>query len=543
MIVLRVLVSLYFVAEAVHGTSTTPAPIEYRKASRTCCAISDSSSSPGCAMTNLVAGWVLQIAFSPSYPNRFPIDRMCSWSIRCRKEHRIRLEFRDFYLIMPVERGCVDQSVLIWSPLTNRQMGPFCGNSGLPNIVSAGNLLVVKLKSEIPVSGENYRGFTMAFKETSEDPTIELQIPNWHSNDAIRLDEPALVAAINRLQPHPSGVTVLPSTRPARTGNFGNRTRNNPLRPPPRRRTPPRRAEVPSFARSNGGISNGRNVYGQNQRTNLGIANYNRPQNKRKTKKSTLPLKLEVLIGIGVGGVVGIAFIIFLICCINRKCKDNKNKEPEAAAQANNIQLSEREVERVSGYDADRGSSSAPSASQHTHRVTQPSPDTHKKHVHRENKAYVPDNTYSSYPPAYPYPNPPIYNSMPPMVDPSLAYQQGYPNNYGQVGMYGNLSQQVHTPPPVMLYDTASGAIFNSSQLQVVPPNIQPIPDTTIQHPDTGRSCTIPSTRDRTRPRKARRTRKSATLNQERTQRSTKQKPTEPSARNRPKRRRQKKRR
>nr|XP_026689506.1 uncharacterized protein LOC100179045 isoform X2 [Ciona intestinalis] len=515
MIALRVLVSLYIVAKAVHGTSTTPAPVEYRKASRTCCAISDSSSSPGCAMTNLVAGLNLQIAFSPSYPNRFPIDRMCSWSIRCRKEHRIRIEFRDFYLIMPAERGCVDQSVLIWSPLTNRQMGPFCGNSGLPTIVSAGNLLVVKLKSEIPVSGEDYRGFTMAFKETSEDPTIELQIPNWHSNDAIRLDEPALVAAVNRLQPYPSGVTVLPSARPGRTGNLRNRTRNNPLRPRPPSRRPTR---------------------------------YNWPQNKRKSKKSTLPLKLEVLIGIGIGGVVGIAFIIFLICCINRKCKDNKNKQPDVVASANNIELSEREGERASGYVADRGSSSAPLASQHTgHRVTQPSPDTHTKHAQRENKAYVPDNPYSSYPPAYPYPspNPPIYNSMPPMVDPSLAYQQGYPNNYGQVGMYGTLNQPVHTPPPVMLYDTASGAIFNSSQLQVVPANMQPIPDTTNQQPETGRSCAIPSTRDRSRPRKMRRTRKSATLNQERTRRSTKQKPTEPSAtaRTRQKRRRQKKRR
>lgn len=55
---------------------------------------------------------------------------------------RIRLEFRDFYLIGPGDDGiCYSQGVVIKAPLADREMGPHCGNAGLPTIISTGDCL------------------------------------------------------------------------------------------------------------------------------------------------------------------------------------------------------------------------------------------------------------------------------------------------------------------------------------------------------------------------------------------------------------------
>ena len=59
--------------------------------------------------------------------------------IQCQFGYQVRLEFRDFYLIGPGKDGhCSDQYVMVESPLTGHTMGRFCGNSGIPTIVSAG---------------------------------------------------------------------------------------------------------------------------------------------------------------------------------------------------------------------------------------------------------------------------------------------------------------------------------------------------------------------------------------------------------------------
>uniref|UniRef100_H2ZLC7 CUB domain-containing protein n=1 Tax=Ciona savignyi TaxID=51511 RepID=H2ZLC7_CIOSA len=543
---MKQLLILVFIPGIWCSTTLAP-PIEHRKDTETCCAISDSTSSPRCSLTNLVASPVFQLALTPNYPNRFPIDKLCAWTIRCRKEHRIRLEFRDFYLIKPAVGGCVDQALTIWSPLSNLDMGPFCGNSGLPSIVSAGNLLVVRLKSEIPSSGEEYRGFTMAFRETSEDPTIELKAPNWHSNKNLRLNEAQLIARINSLQPR-----AAPTIPPARNNGAilpnaaqgtirspppSNRSQNNrPRRPngigtrPQRPNRPSGNDNAPTFARSpnqQGQRNRPRqpSLYGPNQRTRVVITG-NR-NNKPKENKSSLPLPIEVLVGIGIGGVVLIAFLIFLLCCIRRNCKQRK-KTPENEVSTPNTE--------PTSVDTGRGTS-IPSSVDHPDSV----PRREQGYKKNDNHAYVHDNSYLSYPPVYT--NPHGHGSLPVTGGHNPMYQQQppYAHNYGQYGGYATMPQQA--APPVMLYDPATGSMFNSMQLQVIPPNYQPAQEpVSVPVPvvDNGRNCAIPATRDRSRPK---RSRQSRTSTQQRTQRTSKAKSKDAPERNRSKRRRTKRRR
>lgn len=76
-------------------------------------------------------------------------------------------------------------------------MGPYCGLQGVPTIVSTGNMLFVDLKTEIPVTSDNYQGFKFAFKVTEESSSYELR-PDNSLDDIIMTIDPA---TLNLLSP------------------------------------------------------------------------------------------------------------------------------------------------------------------------------------------------------------------------------------------------------------------------------------------------------------------------------------------------------
>ncbi|XP_039268252.1 uncharacterized protein LOC120343186 [Styela clava] len=171
--------------------------INGRKDASTCCKqLPNSSFSSDCQTSYLWADIDEKYAYTPGFPNQFPIQRLCKWGIYTRPGKRIRLEFRDFYLIGPGDDGmCYSQGVIIKSPLSKLEMGPHCGNAGLPTVISAGNYLEVDLVSNIPMTSENYRGFKMSFIETVETPSPQLRPPNWGNGEPLTAD-PAVVEKI-----------------------------------------------------------------------------------------------------------------------------------------------------------------------------------------------------------------------------------------------------------------------------------------------------------------------------------------------------------
>ncbi|XP_076810173.1 uncharacterized protein LOC143452915 [Clavelina lepadiformis] len=487
---LSVLSLTFLVLEA--GSSFTKLGNSYMKNPDTCCSTDPANPAKNCKLTSLVATQYEQLAYSPGFPNRFPIQRECIWTVQCRERHQIRVEFRDFYLIGPDRTGsCVDQFVIVKSPLTGFQMGKFCGNSGLPTIVSASNILVISLRAEIPQSSENYRGFVFAFREAHETPNPELRPANWNNDGTFSLDYKGIANLLFKLTPTdatypdatPKTTTLEITSRPPNI-----RTSTNPpggiskaLKPvtPLRKPTRPTRRPVTPFRRPITPYKRPVIPSRRPPRLDEREKSYYPGPNKDKNKKQP-GLQVEIIAAIAVGGALLFAIIIIAACKLGQICRRrNKSKEISSpTGYGNNIPMSA--VEPV--YSADN---------QAFKEFPQPGQETDQAaNGQYPNNGIATENPYQLYPQ-----QPPQYMQGQPYYPP--PYNPAYP---GSVEMVGNPSQTAYfpnggvfshdsnvpgnnVPQQACHYDATTGVIINPMYIH---PNTG-----TVVNPPNGTTTTV----------------------------------------------------
>ncbi|XP_039255123.2 uncharacterized protein LOC120331987 [Styela clava] len=273
----------------------------------------------GCGNIVIKAEARTKYATTPGFPNAFPGDANCVWAIHSNPGKRIRLEFQKFYLLQPVDGNCEYHYVIVKSPFTLFSMGPYCGESGLPTIVSTGNLIYVELHTIVPVTTDNYQGFKLAFKETLESSSYELR-PDNSDGDVIMTVDPDTMDVISptaapTTTPRTAKSTTkswrfVPSRRPLL--NTKNRPAARP-RPRPRPQSPStRRPARPSFVN-----------------TNNKVVARNTPSTKIVRPKSKQPvIKIEIIVAIAVGGLVAVAIIIMIaLKMMTKKSSSDENRK------------------------------------------------------------------------------------------------------------------------------------------------------------------------------------------------------------------------
>ncbi|XP_039269004.2 uncharacterized protein LOC120343998 [Styela clava] len=273
-----------------------------------------------CRPTRLSATQFQQSIVTPNYPKAFPADLFCSWEIRTMPGRRILLDFRNMHLIGHIGDDCVSQRLIIRSPLTGLSVGPFCGYDGLPNIVSAGNLLIVELQSPHPTNGKEYKGFQMVYTETVQATSPGLRPPEW-SNGMFLEYSPTVRTKPSRYKP----------TQKINTNNAEKlpTTKKPPSKPKePKNKTPKEKDRVMSN-------SNGPWNYPPAVRPYIPprVPTRIRPEDKEDS------MGTEAIVGIIVGGIVAIAIISVVVAKLSyyRSNKEKKRAEQEAE-DARNMQ-------------------------------------------------------------------------------------------------------------------------------------------------------------------------------------------------------------
>ncbi|XP_077969632.1 tolloid-like protein 1 isoform X2 [Styela clava] len=170
--------------------------------------VARSTPTSGCGNIVTKAEARTKYATTPGFPNAFPGDANCVWAIYSKPGKRIRLEFQKFYLLPPFDGNCEYHYVIVKSPFSLFSMGPYCGELGLPTIVSTGNLIYVELHTIFPVNTDNYQGFKLAFRETLESSSYELR-PDNSDGDVIMTVDPDTLDVISP--------TAAPTTTPSRS--------------------------------------------------------------------------------------------------------------------------------------------------------------------------------------------------------------------------------------------------------------------------------------------------------------------------------------
>ncbi|XP_048237900.1 cubilin-like isoform X1 [Haliotis rufescens] len=123
----------------------------------------------GAALTGMTG-----VVTSPNYPNNYPHQRECEWTITVPSGNQILLNFTDF--AMEYHPNCNFDYVEIrnggysTSPLSGR----YCGSSTPPSIVSHSNQMYIKFKSDASFSA---RGFMISYDGTATGCGADLTTP------------------------------------------------------------------------------------------------------------------------------------------------------------------------------------------------------------------------------------------------------------------------------------------------------------------------------------------------------------------------------
>lgn len=269
---------------------------------------------------------------SPAFPQPFPGDSKCIWAIYAENGKRIRMEFQVFKLLPSVLGKCEHHYVIVKSPFSSHSMGPFCGEIGLPTIVSTGNLIYVELHTVKPVDTDNYQGFKLAFKVTVESSSYELRADNSADDDIVTVDP----ATMNILSPTAPTAVVRSNRSPRPT--------TKPWRFRPSRRSPTQ------VRRTNYGASRRRPV----PTVRYPAISY---RNKLQSAESRVimptpeaaTVNIEIIIAIAASAVVAIVIVITIAVLYTKK----RNRKPadEASRSGNECNPKiEKQIPEVKAY-------------------------------------------------------------------------------------------------------------------------------------------------------------------------------------------------
>uniref|UniRef100_H3AL84 Ovochymase 2 n=1 Tax=Latimeria chalumnae TaxID=7897 RepID=H3AL84_LATCH len=95
---------------------------------------------------------------SMHYPKLYSNLANCHWVIHAPENHVIKLEFQDFE--MEQSANCIYDSLTVYDMAENNQIANMCGDTIPPPVLSSGNVMVIKFKSD---SNEVFRGFRAVF--------------------------------------------------------------------------------------------------------------------------------------------------------------------------------------------------------------------------------------------------------------------------------------------------------------------------------------------------------------------------------------------
>ena len=111
---------------------------------------------------------------SPEFPNNYPNDKTCYWTITVPFGFSLTLNFETFEVSInpaPCQYDYVE--IRDGGDRTSKLLGRFCGNTLPGNITSTGNQLFVKFHSDSSVSR---KGFSAFFKKGKNNNVI----PGYH---------------------------------------------------------------------------------------------------------------------------------------------------------------------------------------------------------------------------------------------------------------------------------------------------------------------------------------------------------------------------
>lgn len=89
---------------------------------------------------------------SPSFPERYPVSKECTWEIIVPPHYRITLNFTQFDLEGTQKLSeCDYDSVTVYSKMDEhnlRRHGTYCGSTNVPLITSEGNAMRIEFRSD-----------------------------------------------------------------------------------------------------------------------------------------------------------------------------------------------------------------------------------------------------------------------------------------------------------------------------------------------------------------------------------------------------------
>ncbi|NXA48350.1 CDCP2 protein, partial [Nothocercus julius] len=126
---------------------------------------------------------------SPDYPENYPNNAECRWSIRAAVGTSIRLVFADFQVESDEE--CSFDYVALFDGATAAaaRLGRYCGSNSPPRTVSSGHELLVVFKSDFNIGGRGFKAYFYSAGECQEVYTAirgnfsSPQYPNFYPNN------------------------------------------------------------------------------------------------------------------------------------------------------------------------------------------------------------------------------------------------------------------------------------------------------------------------------------------------------------------------
>ncbi|NXA31451.1 CDCP2 protein, partial [Eudromia elegans] len=126
---------------------------------------------------------------SPDYPEHYPNNAECRWSIRAAVGTSVRLVFTDFQV--ENDEQCSFDYVALFDGATvaAARLGHYCGSSSPPRTVSSGHELLVVFKSDFNIGGRGFKAYFYSAGECQEVYTAirgnfsSPQYPSFYPNN------------------------------------------------------------------------------------------------------------------------------------------------------------------------------------------------------------------------------------------------------------------------------------------------------------------------------------------------------------------------
>ncbi|KAK1165222.1 CUB domain-containing protein 2 [Acipenser oxyrinchus oxyrinchus] len=99
------------------------------------------------------------IISSPDYPDNYPNNAECYWTVRVSDHTVVSLVFLDFQLENNEECNFDYVATFDGSAMTDKHLGNYCGGNKPPDIISSTNQLLVVFKSDFNIGGRGFKAY------------------------------------------------------------------------------------------------------------------------------------------------------------------------------------------------------------------------------------------------------------------------------------------------------------------------------------------------------------------------------------------------